>query len=114
MTVTPLPTAAEAPTPGLPRRLSLQGWLATQSRIDPTSAQNEDHRTWIELVAAHAFRDLADAFAEELEGAVDQALRDGILKPGGFLADAKVRSKVIKAALSSGCAEVMAGEVVQT
>ncbi len=105
---TTLPTAA-APT--VPRRLSLQEWLSTQPDIDLDSEATVDHRTWVELVAAYSFAELASAFAFEMEGAIHQALKDGILPEGGFLADPILRAGAIRAALVAGCADVAPGKV---
>jgi len=107
MTVTAL-KPAEAP----PRRLSLQEWLSTQRNIDFTSPTTDAHRTWLELVGAHAFAAAKAAFEYEMRGAIDLVIRDGHLPVGGFLATTEsLRDKAIQAAFASGCADVLAGEV---
>lgn len=113
MTVTALSTA-EAPQ-GLPRRLAMQPWFAamTGRGFNPNSGADHDHRTWLELVAAYAFADAMEAFEAEMRSAIDAATSSGELPYGGFLAPGSLQDKAIRAAFAAGCAEVMAGEVVQ-
>jgi hypothetical protein len=115
MTVTALPTA-EAPDRDKPRRLFMQPWFATMTTrgIDPTSEANAEHRTWLERTAADVFDDLAERFEQELDEAFRQAARRKRIPDGGFLNDHDTRWKAIRGAFAAGCAEVMAGELVQS
>lgn len=112
MTVTPLPTAAEAPTPGLPRRFVMQPWFAAMASrgIDPASQANAEHRTWLELTAADVFADLMETFEQELDAAYRQAARRNRIPDGGFLHDHETRWKAIRAAFAAGCADIRSPE----
>lgn len=120
MTVTALPTAAEAPDDRVPRRLFMQSWFTAMTARDlynPHSGADHDSRTWLELVAAYAFADAVTAFEEEMRSAIAAALETGQLPYGGFLQDGclhQVRDKAIRAAFAAGCAEILAGEVGQS
>lgn len=117
MTVTALPAAAEAPDRDTPRRLFMQAWFATQARtcrINPDDPANAEHRTWLELTAADVLDQMTEKFEEEMEAAYRQAARRDQLPLDGFLHDSDARYRAIWAALSAGCAEILAGEVVQS
>lgn len=117
MTITALPTAAESPDRDTPRRLFMQAWFAAQARnhrINPDDPANAAHRTWLELAAADVLDQMTEEFEGQLEAAYRQATRRDLLPLDGFLHDSDTRYRAIWAALSAGCAEILAGEVGQS